>query len=443
MLADQDGESSFAEGLITTTSAKATEAILPLLQRELDRALPEARIIVRGLVQGPPVTAPVELRIIGQNLEILKSLGEKVRAIMAQLPEVVQAKTQLIGGAPKLLLDIDEKKSRLAGLQLGSIARQLETNLEGTVGGSLIEASEELPVRLRVGGQSRGSVSALRGTDVLGSGGVRRAANGTYPGVPLTALGTIRLKPAESPIFRIEGQRVNTVQAYVRPDVLPEEVLKKILGKIAKSSLMLPSGYRLEIGGDADARNEVLTNLLSVAGLIGALMLAAIVLTFNSYRFALVGGGVIILSVGLSALALAVFSYPFGIMAVIGLIGSIGVSINAAIIIITALQADAGAMAGNRTAIRDVVMGQSRHIVSTTVTTCGGFLPLILAGGGFWPPFAMAIAGGVLLSTVVSFYFVPPAVALLVGGRYAEEDLAVESEDKYPAAATIIAASTA
>ncbi|MEL7349155.1 MAG: hypothetical protein AAFN17_15475, partial [Pseudomonadota bacterium] len=66
-----------------------------------------------------------------------------------------------------------------------------------------------------------------------------------------------------------------------------------------------------------------------------------------------------------------------------------------------------------RGAMRDVVLGSSRHIVSTTITTFGGFLPLILAGGGFWPPFAMAIAGGVLLSAIVSFYFVPPAFRLL------------------------------
>jgi multidrug efflux pump subunit AcrB len=58
-------------------------------------------------------------------------------------------------------------------------------------------------------------------------------------------------------------------------------------------------------------------------------------------------------------------------------------------------------------------MDSSRHIVSTTITTFGGFLPLILEGGQFWPPFAMAIAGGVLLSTLISFYLVPPAFLLV------------------------------
>ena len=121
---------------------------------------------------------------------------------------------------------------------------------------------------------------------------------------------------------------------------------------------------------------------------------------------------------GLSLLALALFRYPFGVQALIGVIGSVGVSINAAIIILTALQLDEGAARGDLRAVVDVVMGSSRHIVSTTITTFGGFLPLILEGSQFWPPFAMAIAGGVLLSTVVSFFYIPPMFILVYRRRH-------------------------
>jgi len=65
-----------------------------------------------------------------------------------------------------------------------------------------------------------------------------------------------------------------------------------------------------------------------------------------------------------------------------------------------------------------VVLDSSRHIVSTTITTFGGFLPLILEGGKFWPPFAVAIAGGVLLSTIISFYLVPPFYLLTLKDEY-------------------------
>ena len=210
-----------------------------------------------------------------------------------------------------------------------------------------------------------------------------------------------------------------TVQAYLQLGILPEEALAELQTTLASQPLDLPPGYRIEYGGDADARAETVNNLLGPIGLIVALMIASIVLTFNSYRLSLIVGVVSILSMGLSLLALAIFDYPFGIQALIGVIGSIGVSINAAIIIMTALQAKPSALAGDPLVIRETVMESSRHILSTTITTFGGFLPLILAGGGFWPPFAMAVAGGVLLSTVVSFYFVPPAFSLATAWRTA------------------------
>ncbi|MGI9388016.1 MAG: efflux RND transporter permease subunit, partial [Methyloligellaceae bacterium] len=227
----------------------------------------------------------------------------------------------------------------------------------------------------------------------------------------------LQLRPAETPIYRHKGERSNTVQAFVQRNVLPEEALRQVQDGIKAAAIELPPGYSFELGGDSDARDETLRNLLASMGLIVTLTVAAIFMTFGSYRLSAVTAVVALLSIGLSILALALFRYPFGIMGVIGVIGSIGVSINAAIIIMTALQQDDRALSGNIARIGELVMAQGRHIVSTTLTTFGGFLPLILEGGGFWPPFAMAIAGGVLLSTVVSFFFVPPAFALLASYR--------------------------
>jgi len=417
MISDNDLTPSFAEALVTTASPEATERILPALQRRLDREFPAARIIVRGLVQGPPVDAPVELRLVGPNLETLRKLGDRLRLIVASEPAITQARTQLEPGEPKVMVKLSEEKVRLAGLDFKSVAAQLSATLDGAIGGSLLEATEELPVRVRTGADVRERASALRTLDIVGPRARESALSGDYPGIPLTALGEVEVVPAQTPIYRRNGERINTVQGFVQRAVLPEEALQSVLAKVEASDFELPHGYRLEVGGDSDARNEVLSNLLAQLGIIVALTIAVIVLTFNSFRLSVITLVVAGLSIGLSLLSLATFGYPFGIQAVIGVIGSIGVSINAAIIILTALQQSEGAMAGDLSEIRAVVQAQSRHIISTTTTTFGGFLPLILEGGGFWPPFAMAIAGGVLLSSVVSFYFTPPMFVLFTKGR--------------------------
>lgn len=432
MLTDRDASPGYAKALITTRSAAATADLIAPLQNRLDAAFPAARILVRDLVQGPPVDAPVELRFVGPDLEVLRTLGDRARLIVNDVEETTHVRASMGYAAPKLEFVLDEDKVRLAGLDLVSVARQLDANLEGVVGGSLVEGTEQLPVRVRLGQTDRSDADFIRTLDVFPP----RApgADNAYRGIPVTALGRMELVPAEPEIHRRNGERTNTVQGFVQYGVLPEEALKKVQAALDKNGFDLPAGYRLEIGGDSDARGETLTNLMASVGLIVTLTIAAIVLTFNSFRLSLVAGAVTILSAGLSILALAVFQYPFGIQAVIGVIGSIGVSINAAIIIMTALQADPLAVAGDRTRIVDIVMGASRHIVSTTVTTFGGFLPLILEGGGFWPPFAMSIAGGVLLSTVVSFYFTPPMFALVYAGRKTASDRRTAATPQTPPA---------
>ena len=137
----------------------------------------------------------------------------------------------------------------------------------------------------------------------------------------------------------------------------------------------------LEFGGDSQERGELVEDLTAPLGTILAAMLATILLTFNSWRLTGIAFGVTGCSFGLSLLGAGrVPVSTLGVQALIGVIGSVGVSINAAIIILSGLKLNERASAGDPDAIVDVVMDASRHIVSTTVTTFGGFLPLILGG---------------------------------------------------------------
>ncbi|MEO0485968.1 MAG: efflux RND transporter permease subunit [Pseudomonadota bacterium] len=406
-------EPGFAQAMITTTTAEDAARLVAELQDRFSADHPEAQIVVRGIVQGPPVAAPVELRVEGQDLAELRRLGDEIRAIMVDLDSVTTVRTGTNGGAPQIRFEIDELQARLLGLNVTDVAAQLNASLVGVTGGSLVEGTEQLPVRVRVGDGVRGDLTAISDMPILLPGAAALSAQGLYPAVPLSALATPVLEPAEGVIIRRNGQRENTIQAFLVPNLLPEEALQDVLTALDQAGFVLPDGYTLSLGGDSDARDSTLNNLMASMGVIVTLTIATIALTFNSFRLTGVALVVCVLSAGLSILSLAIMQYPFGIIAIIGVIGSIGVSINAAIIILTGLQSDAEAASGDRAAMARVVAGSSRHIISTTVTTFGGFLPLILDGGAFWPPFAVSIAGGVLLSTVVSFLFTPAAFALI------------------------------
>ena len=406
-------EPGFAQAMITTKTDADAARLVEELQRDFDREFAEAQVIVRGLVQGPPVDAPVEIKIKGQDIATLRRLGDEVRTIMSDLDLVTQARAGVNGGAPQIRFEIDEDKARLLGLNVVDVAAQLDAALVGVTGGSLVEGTEQMAVRVRLGDGLRGDLQAIADMPILLPNAAQISAQGAFPAVPLSEIASPVIEPAESVITRVDGVRENVVQAFLVSNVLPEEALQQVLAALGDRSFEVPTGYSLSLGGDSDARSNTVGNLLASVGLIVTLTVATIVLTFNSFRLAAVTLVVCVLAAGLSMLSLAIMQYPFGVVAIIGVIGSIGVSINAAIIILTALQNDDDAASGDRDAMARVVTGSSRHIVSTTITTFGGFLPLILDGGAFWPPFAVSIAGGVLLSTVVSFYFTPPMFALV------------------------------
>ena len=412
----REGIPSWAEALVLTTDAYQTNDLIRRLQTEMDSEFPGARIVVRGIDQGPPVFAPLEIEIYGPNLDILQDIGHEFRRRTAENPYVTHTTADLTGGAPKVVFELQEEKLRLSGLQLADASAALSDGLLGITGGEILEGTERMPVRVRFSEQEWESSDQIHNLTLP----LNRGANPVQTlvaGVPLNAVANPTLVPSQSPISRFNGERRNVVQGFLERGILPEEALKLLRANLAEHPIELPAGYRYQFGGDSDERAAVVEDIMAPMGLILAALMATIVLTFNSWRLSAVALLVCICSMGLSLLSLAIFNYPFGIQALIGVIGSIGVSINAAIIIMTALQGHESAQRGNLFAVRSVVMDSSRHIVSTTVTTFGGFLPLILEGGEFWPPFAMAIAGGVLLSTVISFFLVPPMFVLITGRK--------------------------
>ncbi len=410
MLRTRSNSANYAHVLVTTTHRDETWPVINDVQAQLNRALPNVQVIVRDLTQGPPVFAPIEVVIYGDDLNILRDIGDQVRERMSMAPNVINTKASLNGAPPKIIFNLDEHAVRSAGLTLGQVARYLDATLEGVSGGSLVESTEQLPITIMVGDHWQNSV------DMIKSLSIPVITDSGYRAVPIDSLGVTTIVPSDSAIDRTDGERSNLIQGFIPPGVLPEAALTAFKQSLTDNPIHLPTGYRLSYGGDSDARDETVGNLTSTLGLVVVLSVATIVLSFHSFRLSLITFSVALLSIGLSLLSLEIMNFPFGVQALIGVIGSIGVSINAAIIILTALQnaARAGRVGADVTV--EVVRNSSRHILSTTLTTFGGFLPLILSGGLFWESFAMAIAGGVLLSTVLSFYYTP-AMWMLVNRK--------------------------
>ncbi|MDO6641771.1 efflux RND transporter permease subunit [Shewanella sp. 5_MG-2023] len=402
----QQGAANYAQAMVKVTDFDAANRLILSLQAEFDDAFPQAQILVRKLEQGPPFNAPVELRIYGPSLDVLTQLGEQARGLFMQTKDVIHTRATLSAGSPKVWMQINEDASLMSGLSLTDIAKQIEMSTTGIIGGSILEQTESLPVRVRLADSSREQATRLSELNLLSN-------NGNI--IPLSAISHNEINVSRGGIPRRNGERVNTIETYIVSGVLPGKVLNDVKDKLAQ--IELPAGYHIEIGGESAKRNEAVGNLLSNIVVVVTLLLATVVLSFNSFRLT----AIILLSAfqsaGLGLLAVYVFGFPFGFTVIIGLLGLMGLAINAAIVILAELEDMPEARLGNLETIINIVSGCGRHIGSTTITTIGGFLPLIIAGGGFWPPFAIAIAGGTLLTTLLSLIWVPTMYLLLMKKR--------------------------
>ncbi len=411
---------NFAGGFVRTRSAEATEEMLADLQQELRRAVPEAMAIALPFEQGPPFDAPIEIRVVGPDLDVLRRLGDELRRILVESEAVTYTRSKLLGGRPKLMVAAREDEVQLAGLRLGDVADQLSAALDGAIAGRIIEATEDIPIRVRWTGLERGSIERILSSRILPASasspdaGARGSdvARGDLEGIPLRAIGGIELTPELAAITRRNGERINTVQAFLVPYHLIQDSLDDFNARLAASGFEPPPGYRLEAGGDFEERQDAVSNLAAFALPLFLLMGGAIVLTFDSFRLAGIIFGVAGLSVGLALFSVWLFGHPMGFIVIVGTMGLVGLAINDAIVMLNALRLDARSAAGEPEPTSAVVLDATRHIVSTTLTTVGGFLPLILFGGRFWPPMATAIAGGVIGAMVLALYFVPALFVL-------------------------------
>lgn len=411
LLVGNDGMPYYAQAMVKARDFRAADAAILALQQDIPALHPETLIIASKLEQGVPGDAPIELRLSGPNVDVLRKLGHEVMRIAAAQPGVQGIRPSQEDSKPKVWVKLSEDRVIQAGATLTDVSAQLQAALTGTVSGSIIERTEELPVRVRVSDFNRADLSRLESGYLLVPG------QQDMEKVPMSALGEIVVLPEPNNITRRNGTRINIIKIYPTVGELNETVLNRVLVALEQNAFHLPDGYRLGIGGDAEASSESAGYLLMYINVILALLVMVVTLSFSSFRLTAVVFSVATLAAGFGLLSVFVSGYPLGFLVLVALLGLMGLAINAAIVIIAELRADAAACSGDTESIKHGVVTCARHIVSTTLTTVGGFLPLLFDSGTFWPPFAATIIGGTLLTSMVSFYFVPAVFSILANKR--------------------------
>ena len=404
----QPGEanSGYAHILLNTSSGDDNQWIIDRLDAFCFRSFPDAEIRVSRLAGGGGGGGDVAVRITGPDPNELFGLAERIKQKLNELSSAQNIGDDWGPKIKKIAVDIDQSKTRYASLTNQDIALSLQTALTGFNTGAFREGDQSFPIVLRNESSQEVDVRQLESINIY--------AQGSGKNVPLGQVAQIVPQWQFAKIKRRDLYRTLTVTCDAKSGFTAQDVTDALIPWLEEDSKSWQQGYRYELGGESEQSGEAMGAVVAKLPLSGFIILALLIVQFNSFRKTFIVLSTIPLGLIGVIVGLLVFRSFFGFFAFLGLISLAGIVINNAIVLIDRIQIEQDR--SGRASIEAIVAAAQqrfRPILLTTCTTTLGLIPLYLGGGLMWEPMAVAIMVGLLFATVITLLFVPVLYKIL------------------------------
>jgi multidrug efflux pump subunit AcrB len=401
-LAENTGAPHLARLVMIADSDQVLPGLIEFARARARLDHPQALVVAHRLGQGPPIAAPIELRVYGTDPRALQRAAETLTGVLRNTPGAVDVRHSLGSGIPTLEFRIDDAEAARLGVSREQIGQLLADATLGRDFSTWRPGREPVPMRIRAPEGERFPSHALTGLNIQSNAGL----------VPLGQLVTTRTAFQPAVIEHRDLRRLTRVLAETDEGTTYTQVLERLAPRLAE--VELPEGIELEIGGAAAEAGDA-NNALFSALPIGLLLLLVFLLwQFNSFRLV----GIVLVTVPLAAVGvvpgLLLAGQSFSFTAILGVVALIGIVVNNAIVLIDV--AERGRADGQPLdqAIEDAVVRRTRPILMTTATTVVGLAPLTLTQSTLWPPLAWAIISGLIASTALTLLVIPVLYRLLM-----------------------------
>jgi len=362
-----------------------------------------ARISLKQFQQGPPVDAPVAIRVVGPQIEGLRRLADQVEQLLKATPG-----TRDVNNPSRLLrtdldLGIDTEKAGLLGVSALEVNRTVRLAVAGLSAGQFRAGNgDEYDITLRLPMHERPTIEALDAIEV-------GTANGRQ--IPLREISNPRFESVTNSITRYNRERQITVSANTRPEFNTARVTADAVKRLG--AIGLPPGYRFVVAGDAEAQQESFGGLLPAILVAVFGILAVLVLEFGSFRSTAIVAGVIPLGLTGALLALLASGYTLSFTSIIGMIALIGIEIKNSILLVDFTNQLRERGTSLDQAIQEAGEVRFLPILLTSATAIGGLTPLAVQGSALYSPLAIVIIGGLISSTLLARLVTPVMYKLL------------------------------
>lgn len=376
---------------------------------------PNAKIEVKDFEQGPPVEAPIAIRLFSENLDTLRSLSFKVEDILKNTEGTMYVNNDLTTLKTDIRVNVNKEKAGMLGVAVSEIDRTIRMAVTGlNIGTYREDDGDDHNINITLPRDNKQTYNVFKKIYV---------ASYSDALIPLSQLAEISFQTSPTNIKHYDKDRYTVVTAFVQSGYNTAKVTDGILGKL--NAMQFPKGASYVAAGDIEASQQSFGGLgtiilITLFGLLGIL-----ILEFKTFKGTLIVLSVIPLGIIGAVAALLISGNTFSFVAVIGLIALIGIEVKNSILLVDYTDQ----LRRNGKSINEAIeeAGETRFIpiILTTLTAIGGLIPLVLEKNPLYSPLAWVIIGGLISSTLLTRVVTPVLYKLL-----APKVLAKDERDK-------------
>ena len=364
---------------------------------------PGAKITVKMFQQGPPITAPIEFRIFGENLDELRRLAADVENIMKNTEGTIYVENALRTQKTDLEVVINKDKAGLLGIPLAEVARTVRLAVAGLDVGEFRNGDgEEFAIKVSIPQNDAEALETFSKIYITSLSGVL---------IPLSQIARLELQTSPSFIQHYNKERFTNVTAFTQTGYNTSALTDEIIEKL--ETYEFPEGYGFQAAGERETQQESFGGMETIVIVAVFLLFAILVLEFRTFKSTLIVLSVIPLGIIGSLTTLFLVGETLSFVATIGMIALVGIEIKNSIFLVDYTNQLREEGMPLEQAIIEGAETRFLPIFLTTLTAIGGLIPLVLEDSPLISPLAWVLIGGLVSSMLLSRVVTPLLYKLL------------------------------
>ena len=374
-----------------------TMDVVPIWNEQFKQLFPGTRITAKELETGPPVGAPVLIRIFGEDLDTLRSLSEEVKILVAKTAGTKEIDDSF--GVEKNILQFSLNKPVMDQLMVnaGDVSRAIRLVSEGMTVTKFDDGEDLVDIVVRMKQREGDPAQVFQKLTVTNAVGQQ---------IPLSQIITVKPEFALGNISHYNLSRVVSISADVDGRTATE-VMNELRPRLNELQAGWADGYHFEIGGETSEQTDIFIDMGKLSVIVVFLILILIAMQFYSLSIPVLVLSTIYLAFAGSLIGLYITQTPLGFMTMMGVISLAGIVVRNGIVFVEFIEDARKEGVELHQAVIKAGEARLRPILLTSATAVSGLTPLATIGDVLFRPLAVTIIFGLLFSTLLTLIIVP------------------------------------